>query len=115
MVKLVDLKKRQKVRFLKESETIANKYSKLVTHHMVSNFQKFANECFNLVEKYTDDNTRPSEKDKIETNCLRSSLEIQHNKCKCTLCKKLRKTESKPLTNKNKTKAKHLNSSDNNN
>ena len=73
MVKLVDLKKRQKVRFLKESETIANKYSKLVTHHMVSNFQKFANECFNLVEKYT---------------------------------------SNKPLTNKSKTEAKHLNSSD---
>ncbi len=55
MVKLVDLKKRQKARFLKEAEVLSDKYSKLITHHAVSNFQKFANECFNLVEKYTSD------------------------------------------------------------
>ncbi len=63
MVKLNDLKKRQKAKFLKESEALADKYSKLVTHHMVSNFQKFANECFNLVEKYIGDNKEVEEKE----------------------------------------------------
>ncbi len=36
---------------------------------------------------------------KNKTNCLRSGLGIQHDKCKCEMCGKLRKTEFKPKAN----------------
>ncbi len=61
MVGLNDLKKRQKDRFLKEAEALTDKYNKIIVHHASSNFQKFASECFNLVEKYTSDKPNAKE------------------------------------------------------
>lgn len=63
MVKLNDLKKRQKAKFIKEAEALSDKYSKILIHHMSLNFQRFAGECFNLVEKYTGDNKPLEEKE----------------------------------------------------
>lgn len=65
MVRLNDLKKRQKARFTKEAEILFNKYSEIIIYHMTSNFQKFASECFNLVEKYTDDNIKEIEEKEL--------------------------------------------------
>lgn len=62
MVTLNQLKKRRKNAFMKEATALSDKYSRIISHHMSLNFTKFANECFNLVEKYTCDCCKEREK-----------------------------------------------------
>ena len=55
MVKINQLKRRRKDKFMKEALKLSNKYTKLIDYHVSNNFVKFANECFKLVEEFTCD------------------------------------------------------------
>ena len=83
MVSISQLKKRNKARFMKEATKLANEYSKTISHHVSSNFTRFANDCFNLVDKHTCECT------KLKCACGKKSVgffgvtgEIQRPVCK---------------------------------
>jgi hypothetical protein len=55
MVSLKVMKTRRKKKFMKEATELANKYSRIINHNIGQNYTKFANECFELVNKHTCD------------------------------------------------------------
>ena len=55
MVRIHQLRKRRKDAFLKEAAKLSNEYVKRINNIVSSNFTRYANDCFNLVEKYSCD------------------------------------------------------------
>ena len=61
MVSLKMLKVKRRNKFMKDAEELANKYNRIINYHINLNFNRFANECFNLVDKYTCDCVKGTE------------------------------------------------------
>jgi hypothetical protein len=55
MLKISELKRRRKNAFMKEAATLSAEYTRKLEYHINSNFTKYANECFKLVKKYTEE------------------------------------------------------------
>lgn len=80
---------------MKDAGVLADKYSKITENNISSNFTKFANECFTLVNDYTCDCTR------LKCGCGRPSIgfvgltKTPHH----PICKQCLKTYGKPIAN----------------